>query len=248
MTLGIGMRPSREAGVLLIADSLEPYIGANHALSFGLDGKKLLFLAGTDTAVVISGNVSDAELWANGIVFDHQPLMPGLPQEPDPRARVRRAFPVIQRIDAAVRASHPGMDRYGELDDPGPHALFATSSLLAKFTSKTETWAEPGDVYAIGGWLLGMPSDIAVEMQLPAPDTLAECKALATDWVCRYIDQVFDGYRDPFAMMRETREAPGIGGPLQLLTLQPGHTTRLGDRAGAGYSLTREVIAVTKEA
>jgi hypothetical protein len=153
--------------------------------------------------------------------------MPRLPQEPDPRDRCRRAFGAIQRIDAAVRADHPGMDRYSEFEDPGPHALFAiaAASLLAKFTSKTETWAAPGDVFTIGGWLLGMPSDLAVEMQLPAPDTLDECKALATDWVRRYVDRVF-GYRDPFAMMRETHEAPCIGGPLQVLTLTPGNLTR----------------------
>jgi hypothetical protein len=44
-------------------------------------------------------------------------------------------------IDAAVRATNPGMDRYSELDDPGPHALFAIAapSLLAKFTSATST-------------------------------------------------------------------------------------------------------------
>jgi len=236
MTLGIGMRPSREEGVLLIADSLDPFFRADHGVSFDLDGKKVCYLVGTSTAVVISGYVDDDELRANGILFEHQPLPPE-PWEPDPRARVRRVFPVIQRLDAAVRASQPGFDRYREMEDPGPHALFAIAelSLLAKFTSRTEVWAEPGDIFTIGGWTLAMPPDIGLEMQRPAPDTLAECKALATDWVCGFIDQVFEGYRDPFAMMRETREAPCIGGPLQVLTLTPGH-------------LTREVIPIAQEA
>jgi hypothetical protein len=217
VTLGIGMRPSREEAVVLIADSLMPSIDSDGKESYGLD-KKLLWLAGADTALVISGYISDDELRRYGIVPDYQPLTPGLPQEPDPRARVRRTFPAIQRIDAGVRARHPGFDGYADLDDPGPHALFVAPSLLAKYTSKTEAWAEPGDVFIIGSWLLGMPADIAIEMQLPAPDTAEECKQLAADWVRRFMDKIF-GYRDPFQMARETGEICTIGFPLQVVTM-----------------------------
>ncbi|MDQ6877337.1 MAG: hypothetical protein M3082_06495 [Candidatus Dormibacteraeota bacterium] len=227
MTLGIGMRPSRENGVVLITDSFETCIDSNGEWSNVVDAKKLLWLVGTETAVAISGNVNDEELWRYGIEPNYRPLMPGLPQEPDPRDRVRRTFGAIKEMDAAVRARHPGEDRYDAMPDPGPHALFAVAepSLLAKFTSKTQTWAQPGDVLTIGGWLIGMPSDLAMEMQLPAPETLADCKALATEWVTRYIDRVF-GYRDPYQQIRETGTAPGVGGPLQVLTLTPEQSVR----------------------
>src|SRR5438874_2187085 len=119
MTLGIGIRPSREAGVVLIADSLQPYRWSDGSRSYEVDRKKLMWLGGSETAVVISGNIDDDLLASHGVLPDHRPLVPGLPQEPDPRSRVRRTFGAIQRIDAAVRARHPGEDRYAAMSDPG---------------------------------------------------------------------------------------------------------------------------------
>jgi hypothetical protein len=228
MTMGIGLRPSREPGVVLITDSFEWHLGTDNRWSFSLGTGKLNWLVGTETAVIISGEGND-DLWrSRGIEPDYRPLLPGYPQEADPRSRVRRTFFAIQEIDARLKTQgpQPGLDGL-PLEDPGPHALFAIAapSLLAKFTTKTETWAEPGDVFAIGGWLIGMPSDIALEMQLPAPETLEECKSVATEWVCRYIDKMW-GCRDPFQTMRETDIAPGIGGPLQVLTLTPDQRIR----------------------
>src|SRR5437870_1193649 len=91
-----------------------------------------------------------------------------------------------------------------------------------KITTKSETWAQPGSVFAIGGWLLGLDliPDVAAELRQPAPPTIAECKERAASWMLRLMDGVFR-YRDPFRMAQETGNMPCAGYPLQVLTVTP---------------------------
>lgn len=217
--MGIGIRCLQ--GVLLVADSLEPVIDpADPRYPMYRDWRKIQWLQGTHIASVVSGYVDDAQLVAQGFRVDHEPYPPST----EPTAhRLRRAHAALQTIDAAVRARHPGYDRYAELEDPGPHSLFAifeegSEPQLAKFTSNTETWADVGDVLAIGGWLLGLDQKLAAEMVVPGPATLADCVRLVAGWTHDFLERVF-GYQDAFAMVRETGTRPCLSWPLYAVAM-----------------------------
>jgi hypothetical protein len=201
-------------GVVLVTDSLTPCGDGNGRWSWVVDGK-LRWLAGTDTACVITGHSNDGLEHANGVMRYYSPLPPGLPQEPDPRDRVRRAYQRIREIDAEVRSHMPqnGDHDYSDMPDPGPHALFAVhrrgqEPRLARFTSLTEIWGDVGAVLTIGSWVDELSAELAAEMRR-ASDTLAGCRDAAASWVRRFLAPMSD----------EDQAMLGIGFPLHVVTM-----------------------------
>jgi hypothetical protein len=227
MTVAIGVLPRKERGAILLCDGLNTgYINGQQRVWQHDD--KLLGLAGPAGALVVSGHVADDSLQRLRIGKGSGAVLASLARgtvadsDATTRDRLGRLYDELRGVDADVRA-RVGGDRYGEMDDPGPHVIAAVlqagnAPLLARFTSKTERWAEPGDVFVIGCVLLDPPADLLEEIKRPAPDTLAECKDWAVDWVGRFIDRTW-GTRDAYGLIEKTGSMPCIGFPLYVLTI-----------------------------
>jgi hypothetical protein len=224
MTVGIGLKCPE--GLVLLCDGLN--VGQINGMERVWQGEeKLLGLADPAGAMVVSGHVNDESFprfgIGKGIQASLYSLARGTVADSEiTRDRLRRLYGELRDIDADVRG-RVGGDQYAEMDDPGPHAIAAVlqangSALMARFTSKTERWAEPGEIFVIGCVLLSPLADLLDEIKQPAPDTLAECKSWAVDWVGRFIDRTW-GTRDAYKLIQETGTMPCIGFPLYALTI-----------------------------
>jgi hypothetical protein len=226
LTLAVGMIPSREPGVVLIADTVGSFF-VDGRRRLGRDDRKLLWVHGQRLAVAISGPVNDDGLSSIGIGPEYVPA----------GARrtvfecVQQTFRAILEVNAEVKARHRADPEPFEHDlpDPSPHVLFAGGPLaeqpqLARLTPLSERWAEPGDTLSIGSWLIALPDDLAEEMARPAPASLDDCIAVAADWVRRRIHAIV-GDRPLEQFQREMDFYLTFGFPLRAIIITPDTVT-----------------------
>jgi len=226
VTVGIGIIPRQETGLVLLTDGLNhgtDLEGGDHVWE-GDD--KLLALPDRKAALVISGHVNDGSLDQLGLRKGAAAVRASLSKTAHPfsQADMRGLFGKIAALDAEVRGRRPkdDPDRYDELDEPGPGVIVAALQpegppMLGRFSPVSERWARPGETLVIG--CVQLRPDLVEELQRPAPDTIEECRALAIDWACRFMDRVF-GRRDGYRMALETGQLPGVSLPLYVLTVR----------------------------
>jgi hypothetical protein len=90
--------------------------------------------------------------------------------------------------------------------------------MMARFTAINERWGKPGDIFAIGTWVYFLPQGVAADMTQPAPNTLAECRVKAVDWIRRYLISRY-GDRSVERFIQEEQAIPHNAFPLNLLTM-----------------------------
>jgi hypothetical protein len=223
------MIPSHESGVVLVTDSMrirsEPD-GREHGI---LGARKFLWSVNGRLALVRAGSVlhlngvpAEQRLADLGIVGEPRDIWPEVAVDDE----VQRIYAALSRFHTEAneweRAVFPDADM-DEGPEPGPHLLAVggnpgNAPMMARFTSINERWGEPGDIFAIGTWVHFLPQDVAVEMQLPAPETLAQGRELAVDWISRHLVSRY-GDRSVEQFMREEQAIPHNAFPLNVLTI-----------------------------
>lgn len=227
MTLGIGMVPTREPGVVLITDSLVMTDAGNHVIRHRLDDAKLLWLTSPPAVCVISGYTTLGYLAQLGFLSGCDAVQRGLrgyiPSESDEAIKqcLRRLYGRLQAMHAETEIGASDEDLPSP-EGPGPHVLFAVPRrerppLLARFSGSGERWATSGDAFLIGAVVLG-DADLLDELRQPMPGTLDECKRFAADWVGRFMDRHY-GTRDALEHNRRTGMLPCLAFPLRAVTL-----------------------------